>query len=161
MASSEAEIVKFIKLQEDKIKLQQQLYISFLPYTSADDKIKMFQNLKRQSVNITIFKEQLSQKEEQKSVKPCGMSKEDHGKLIKNYVRLVAELPTSDIADYLKQSQILTEEMMERILNKETLQDRNRHLLTILFRRGGKDVPCLIDGLCFLNCNAIFSLLQN
>jgi hypothetical protein len=118
MASSEAEIVKFIKLQEDKIKLQQQLYISFLPYTSADDKIKMLQNLRCQSVNITIFKEQLSQKEEQKSVKPCGMSKEDHGKLIKNYVRLVAELPTSDIADYLKQSQILTEEMMERILKK-------------------------------------------
>jgi hypothetical protein len=39
------------------------------------------------------------------------MSKEDHGQLIKNCVRLVAELPTSDIADYLKQNQILTEEM--------------------------------------------------
>jgi hypothetical protein len=35
------------------------------------------------------------------------MSKEDHGQLIKNYVRRVAELPTSDIADYLKQNQIL------------------------------------------------------
>ena len=43
---------------------------------------------------------------------------------------------------------------MERILNKETLQDRNRQLLTILFRRGGKAVPCLIDGLRFLNCNS-------
>ena len=161
MASSGAEIVKFIKLQEDKIKLQQQLYISFLPYKSADDKIKMLQNLRRQSVNITIFKEQLSQKEEQKSVKPCGMSKEDHGKLIKNYVRLVAELPTSDIAEYLKQNQILTEKMMERIFNKETLHDRNRQLLTILFRRGSKAVPCLIDGLRFLNCNALVSLLQN
>ena len=32
------------------------------------------------------------------------MSKEDHGQLIKNYVRSVAELPTSDIADYLKQN---------------------------------------------------------
>jgi hypothetical protein len=41
MASSGAEIVKFIKLQEDTMKLQQQLYISFLPYTSADDKIKI------------------------------------------------------------------------------------------------------------------------
>jgi hypothetical protein len=40
------------------MKLQQQLYISFLPYTSADDKIKMLQNLRRQSVNITTFKEQ-------------------------------------------------------------------------------------------------------
>ena len=69
IASSRAEIVKFIKLQEDTMKLQQQLYISFLPYTSPDDKIKMLQNLRRQSVNITIFKEQLSQKEEQKSVK--------------------------------------------------------------------------------------------
>jgi hypothetical protein len=87
----------------------------------------MLQNLRRQSVNITTFKEQLSQKE-QKTAKPCGMSKEDHGQLIKNCVRLVAELPTSDIADYLKQNQILTEEMMERILNKETLQDRNRQL---------------------------------
>ena len=29
MASSGAEIVKFIKLQEDTMKLQQQLYISF------------------------------------------------------------------------------------------------------------------------------------
>ena len=56
MASSGAEIVKFIKLQEDTMKLQQQLYISFLPYTSADDKIKMLQNLRRQSVNITTFK---------------------------------------------------------------------------------------------------------
>jgi hypothetical protein len=57
-----------------------------------------------------------SQKEEQRTVKPCGMSKEDHGQLIKNYVRLVAELPTSDIADYVKQNHILAEEMMERIL---------------------------------------------
>ena len=68
----------------------------------------MLQNLRRKSVNITTFKEQLSQKEEvQKTVKPfkpCGMSKEDHGQLIKNYVRRVAELPTSDIADYLKQN---------------------------------------------------------
>jgi hypothetical protein len=31
IASSGAEIVKFIKLQEDTMKLQQQLYISFLP----------------------------------------------------------------------------------------------------------------------------------
>ena len=125
----------------------------------------MLQNLRRKSVNITTFKEQLSQKEEEqktvKPCKPCGMSKEDHGQLIKNYVRLVAELPTSDIADYLKQNQILTEEMMERILNKETLQDRNRHLLTILFRRGSKAFPCLIDGLRFLNCYALVSLLQN
>ena len=75
----------------------------------------MLQNLRRQSVNITTFKEQQSQKE-QKTVKPCGMSKEDHGQLIKNYVRLVAELPTSDIADYLNQNQILAAEMMERIL---------------------------------------------
>jgi hypothetical protein len=101
----------------------------------------VLQNLRRQSVNITTFKEQLSQKEVQKTVKPCkpcGMSKEDHGQQIKNYVRLVTELPTSDIADYLKQNQILTEEMVEIILNKETLQDRNRQLLTTLFRRGSK-----------------------
>jgi hypothetical protein len=116
IASSGAEIVKFIKLQEDTMKLQQQLYISFLPYISADDKSKMLQNLRRQSVNITTYKEQKSQKEEQRTVKPCGMSKEDHGQLIKNYVRLVAELPTSDIADYVKQNHILAEEMMERIL---------------------------------------------
>ena len=56
------------------------------------------------------------------------MSKEDQGKLIKNCVRLVAELPTTDIADYLKQNQILTEEMVERIINKENLKDRNRQL---------------------------------
>jgi hypothetical protein len=82
MATSGAEIVKFIKLQEDTMKLQQQLYISFLPYISADDKSKMLQNLRRQSVNITTYKEQKSQKEEQRTVKPCGMSKEDHGQLI-------------------------------------------------------------------------------
>jgi hypothetical protein len=116
IASSGAEIVKFIKLQEDTMKLQQQLSSSFLPYISADDNSKMLQNLRHQSVNITTFKEQQSQKEEQRTVKPCGMSKEDHGQLIKNYVRLVAELPTSDIADYLNQNQILAAEMMERIL---------------------------------------------
>jgi hypothetical protein len=49
------------------------------------------------------------------------MSKEDQGKLIKNYVRLVAELPTTDIADYLKQNQIFTEEMVERILMSHVL----------------------------------------
>ena len=57
-------------------------------------------------------------------------------------------------------NQILTEEMVERILNKETLQDRNRQLLAILFRRGSKAFPCLIDGLRFLNCNVLVSLLQ-
>ena len=122
--------------------------------------------MRRQSVNLTTFKEQLSQKEEEeqktvKPYKPCVMSKEDHGQLIKKYVRLVAEIPTSDIADYLKQNQILTEEMMERTLNKEKLQDRNRQPLAILFRRGSKAFPCLIDGLRFLNCNALVSLLQN
>ena len=55
IASSGAEIVKFIKLQEDTMKLQQQLYISFLPYISADDKSKMLQNLRRQSVNMKYF----------------------------------------------------------------------------------------------------------
>jgi hypothetical protein len=50
--------------------------------------------------------------------------------------------------------------MVERILNKETLKDRNRQLLAILFRRGSKDYPCLIDGIHFLNCNVLVSLLQ-
>jgi hypothetical protein len=49
-------------------------------------------------VNLSTFKKQQSQKEEaQKTVKPCkpcGISKEDHGQLIKNYERLLAELPT-------------------------------------------------------------------
>jgi hypothetical protein len=45
IASSGAEIVMFIKRQEDTMKLQQQLYISFLPYTSGDDNIKMLQNI--------------------------------------------------------------------------------------------------------------------
>ena len=88
------------------------------------------------------------------------MSKEDQGKLIKNYVRLVTELPTTDIADYLKQNQILTEEMVERTLNKETFKHRNRQLLAILFSRGSKAFPWLIDGLRFLNCNVLVSLLQ-
>jgi hypothetical protein len=38
--------------------------------------------------------------------------------------------------------------------------DRNRQLLAILFRRGSKAFPCLIDGLRFLNCNVLVSLLQ-
>ena len=50
--------------------------------------------------------------------------------------------------------------MVVIMLNKETLTDRNRQLLTILFRRGNKDVPCLIDGLRFLNCNVLVSILQ-
>ena len=80
------------------------------------------------------------------TVKPGGISKEDQGKLVKNYVRLVAELPTTNIADYLKQNHILTEEMVEKKINKETLKDRNRQLLSILFRRGSNAFPCLIDG---------------
>jgi hypothetical protein len=63
----------------------------------------MLQNLRRQSNNITAFKQNLVQESSQRrteTVKPGGMSKEDQGKLIKNYVRLVTELPTTDIADY-------------------------------------------------------------
>ena len=160
MTSSEAEL---IKLQEDTMKLHQRLYISLIPYTSADDKIKMLQNLRRQSNNITTFKQNMVQESSQRrteTAKLCGMSKEDQAKLINNYVRLVAELPTTDIADYLKQNQILTEEMVERILNKDTLKDRYRQLLTILFRPGSKAFPFLIDGLRFLNCNVLVSLLQ-
>ena len=161
MTSSGAEL---IKLQENTMKLQQRLYISLIPYTSADDKIKMLQNLRRQSNNITAFKQNMAQESSQRkteTVKPGGMSKEDQGKLVKNYVRLVAELPTTNIADYLKQNHILTEEMVETKLNKETLKDRNRQLLSILFRRGSKAFPCLIDGLRFLNCNVLVSLLQS
>ena len=102
MTSSGAEL---IKLQEDTMKLQQWLSISLIPYTTADDKIKMLQNLRRQSNNITAFKQNMAQESSQRrteTAKPGGMSKEDQGKLIKNYVRLVTELPTTDIADYLK-----------------------------------------------------------
>jgi hypothetical protein len=146
MTSSGTEL---IKLQEDTMKLQQRLYISLIPYTSADDKIKMLQNLRPQSNTITAFKQNMAQESSQRrteTVKPGGISKEDQGKLVKNYVRLVAELPTTNIADYLKQNHILTEEMVEKKLNKETLKDRNRQLLSILFRRGSKAFPCLIDG---------------
>ena len=58
MTSSGAEL---IKLQEDTMKLQQRLYISLIPYTLADDKIKMLQNLRRQSNNITAFKQNMTQ----------------------------------------------------------------------------------------------------
>ena len=58
MTSSGAEL---IKLQEDTMKLQQRLYISLIPYTIADDKIKMLQNLRRQSNNITAFKQNMTQ----------------------------------------------------------------------------------------------------
>ena len=50
------------------MKLQQQLYINFIPYTFADDKIKMLQDLRRQSDNISTFKRNMVQ-EEQKTVK--------------------------------------------------------------------------------------------
>ena len=50
--------------------------------------------------------------------------------------------------------------MVERILNKETLKDRNKQLLSILFRRGSKAFLFIIDGLRFLNCNVLVSLLQ-
>ena len=114
MTSSGAEL---IKLQEDTMKLQQRLYISLIPYTSADDKIKMLQNLRPQSNTITAFKQNMAQESSQRrteTVKPGGISKEDQGKLVKNYVRLVAELPTTNIADYLKQNHILTEDMVEK-----------------------------------------------
>jgi hypothetical protein len=114
MTSSGTEL---IKLQEDTMKLQQRLYISLIPYTSADDKIKMLQNLRPQSNTITAFKQNMAQESSQRrteTVKPGSISKEDQGKLVKNYVRLVAELPTTNIADYLKQNHILTEDMVEK-----------------------------------------------
>ena len=58
MTCSGAEL---IKLQEDTMKLQLRLYISLIPYTIADDKIKMLQNLRRQSNNITAFKQNMAQ----------------------------------------------------------------------------------------------------
>jgi hypothetical protein len=58
MTSSGAEL---IKLREDTMKLQLRLHISLIPYTSADDKIKMLQNLRRQSNNITAFKQNMAQ----------------------------------------------------------------------------------------------------
>ena len=68
------------------MKLQQQLYISLIPYTSADDTIKILQNLRRQSNNITAFKQNMAQESSQRkteTVKPGGISKEDQGKLVK------------------------------------------------------------------------------
>ena len=85
---------ELIKLQEDTMKLQQRLYISLIPYTPANDKIKMLQNWRRQSNNITAFKQNMAQESSQRrteTVKPGVMSKEDQGKLIKSYVRLVPE----------------------------------------------------------------------
>jgi hypothetical protein len=69
------------------MKLQQRLYISLTPYTSADDKIKMLQNLRPQSNTITTFKQNMAQESSQRrteTVKPGGISKEDQGKLVKN-----------------------------------------------------------------------------
>ena len=78
MTSSGAEL---IKLQEDTMKLQQRLYISLI---SADDKIKMLQNLRRQSNNITAFKQNMTQESSQRrteTVKPGGMSKDQDQEL--------------------------------------------------------------------------------
>jgi hypothetical protein len=50
---------------------------------------------------------------------------------------------------------MLTEEMVEGILNKETLQDENRQLLTILFGRGSKAVPCFLLALVYTNLTIV------
>jgi hypothetical protein len=68
MASLGAEIVNFIKLQEDTMKLQQQLYISFLPNTSADDKIKMLQNLRHQLSTLQPLKNNYLKKKNRKQL---------------------------------------------------------------------------------------------
>jgi hypothetical protein len=81
--------------------------------------ILLFYNIFPCLYDVIILIAQESPQRRTETVKPGGMSKEGQGKLIKNYVRLVAELPTTDIADYLKQNQIFTEEMVERILNKK------------------------------------------
>ena len=58
------------------MKLQQRLYISLIPYTSADDKIKMLQNLRRQSktlqpLNKTLLKNHLKEEQKQLNLGAC------------------------------------------------------------------------------------------
>ena len=97
MTSSGAEL---IKLQEDTMKLQQRLvwYRAHQQIT----KLWCFNIWEFNPATLQPLNKTESSQRRTETVKPGGMSKEDQSKLIKNYVRLVDELPTTDITDYLR-----------------------------------------------------------
>ena len=73
MTSAGAEL---IKLQEDTMKLQLRLYISLIPYTIADDKIKMLQNwdvnpTTLQPLSKTWLKNHLKEEQKQLNLGAC------------------------------------------------------------------------------------------
>lgn len=88
------------------------------------------------------------------------MNARDRKKLIKHYVVLVAETPAEDVADHLKQSGILTDELWEEIVYQNTEKNKVRQLLKTLVRGGPKAYDIFIEALRLNECHTLVQLLE-
>ena len=64
-----------------------------------------------------------------------------------HWVRLMKDLIVDDLAHHLFSNQILTESMLEDVLNKRSTRDRNYALLSLLQKRGPQAFPVLLEAL--------------
>ena len=88
------------------------------------------------------------------------MNARDRKKLTKNYVRLVAETPADSVADHLRQSGILTDELWEDIVYQNTEKNKVRQLISTLLRRGPEAFSTFVEALRAADCEELAERLQ-
>ena len=88
------------------------------------------------------------------------MDARDKKKLNKNVVRSMVETPAESVADYLRQSGILTDELWEDVVYQNTEKNKVRQLLMILVRRGPKAFSTFVEALRSSDCEDLADLLE-
>ena len=64
-----------------------------------------------------------------------------------HWVRLMKDLIVDDLAHHLFSNKILTDSMLEDVLNKRSTRDKNYALLSLLQKRGPQTFPVLLEAL--------------
>ena len=88
------------------------------------------------------------------------MDARDKRKLIKNFVRLVAETPVEEVVPYLREKRILSGDHAEEILYQNTEKNKVRQLLFTLIRRGPNAFSAFVEALRSSDCTSLVELLE-
>jgi len=72
----------------------------------------------------------------------------------------MVETPAKSVADYLRQSRILTDELWEDVVYQNTEKNKVGQLLMILVRRGPKAFSTFVEALRSSDCEDLADLLE-
>lgn len=88
------------------------------------------------------------------------MNRQHQKTLIRNFTRLVSEIPVQPVVKYLEEKRVISGEHAEDILYQNTEKNKVRQLLAILVRRGPQAFITFGEALRSSDCDSLANLLE-